>query len=409
MDNSQTVPLTGECHVCGKETDRKCSDCRKDWYCSESCQKARSTLHVFECSPGRPLNTADYLYLAIIEDRFPDDSQTREDYGFARTSSFVEEIKLFSLYKGLNYGDVTSQEVHQWHLEGSLVQRINESYLRYPQESRGEYHPWFMKNQHLLDGSKNFDDSDQSKAERMVEEARLHLVPEDRTKHPNELQPNTKREGFFFFAMALQRAHPPPNHTLYYKFGFCICTSEREENSLGGLYSRLLAGDKDASKGYLEWSRMRNIPQPKTCTFSEFWQAYAKGKLTQLFDSKGLREERLQFKHLETFLAVAPNSGGMQPSVWDLNGFLACKEDLQAPNPVLVDYGFMNCDTVLEKLELKRFYEKLLAYGDPLDLHEACVRGEIYDYATRVLGNVESQFRPLVQNPYPLARDTDMN
>ena len=260
-----------------------------------------------------------------------------------------------------------------------------------------------MKNQHLLDGSKTFDDPDQSKADRLVEEARLHLAPEDITKHPNELQPDTKRDSFFFFAMELQRAHPPPKYNLYYQFGFCICTSESEENSLGSLYHRLLAGDKFASKGYLKWRRMRNIPRPKSCTFSEFWQAYARGKLAQLLDSKGLRDDRLQFKHLESFLAVAPNSGGTHPSVWKLNQFLACKEDLKAPNSVLVDYGFMNCGTVLEKMELKSFYEKLLTHGDPLDLHEACIRGGIYDYAIRVLGHVEPQFRSLVRNPYPLA------
>ena len=399
-DTNKIANVVGECSHCGRETNRNCSQCGKSWYCSESCQKEMGIHHFFTCSPGRPLNTADYLWLDIIEDRLPEDPQTRIDYGFDRTLSFVEESNLLGLFQGLRLMDITREQVHQWRLEGLLVDKINEHYKLIPETHRGKYHSWFTENQHLLDGSMGPIESIQSKIDRWIIEAQPYLEPEDRIKKAHELHPDAKRDSFYFLAMVLQSASPPPNHPLYSKFGFCTCINEWQENSLGGLYIHLLIGKHHKSLGFQIWIRTQDPSKYEPCTFSEFWQAYEKGRLPQLFRSKGLYAEFLQFKHLERFLSVPPDSP--QLSVWTLNEFLACKEDLDAPNPVLADYGFINCDTVRDKMELKKFYENLLSKGDALDLHQACIRGKIYDYAARVLDKVEPKIRELVRNIYPL-------
>ncbi|MCJ1381973.1 hypothetical protein MMC17_005085 [Xylographa soralifera] len=357
------------------------------------------------CAPGRPLNTADWLDLALVSDIFPDDPQTREDYGFALTRSFHEESKLLGLYKGLMYMDITSQQIHQWRVEGSLVVKIHEYYLRIPSTHRGGYYPWFVENQHLLDTTKIPKIAPENKLQWCMEEARSFLEPEDRSKLFADLQPGVKKDSFFLLAMTMQGAHPPPELEIYYEFGFCTCIGEYQEQRLGALYQRLFFGQRHVPDGFIELSRSQNSFKPERCTFSEFWRAYANGSLPQLFDAKGLREERLQFNHLEAFLAIAPGSAQGQPSVWTLNRFLALKEDFQAPLPVLVDYGFIHCETPLQRMELKSFYEKVLSHGDALDLNAACLRGEIFEYAIRVLGAVEPRFRMLVRNHYPLAKE----
>lgn len=96
--------------------------------------------------------TADSLWNAMVQDQIPGNPQTREDYGFSRAVSDSEESHLLGLFQGLRLIGATPEQVHQWRLEGSLVDKINEYYELTPVEYRGRYHPWFTKNQHLLRG-----------------------------------------------------------------------------------------------------------------------------------------------------------------------------------------------------------------------------------------------------------------
>ncbi|MCJ1356979.1 MAG: hypothetical protein MMC33_006975 [Icmadophila ericetorum] len=248
---------------------------------------------------------------------------------------------------------------------------------------------------------------------RWEEEARMYLELKDRNKQVKELEPAAKKESFFFFMPLLQGYTPPPGTPSYQNFGFGTCTSEYEEGNLGNLCIKLFGIDRihHPEIAYFEDSvcKARGLT---TCTFTEFWQAYEKKKLPQLLDSHGFRNKRLGFRHLETYL----NSGDLKPSVWELIDFLKRDQDFEAPLPVQVDYGFRNCTSVREKLELKRFYTELLGNsggllgsflpncGDPMDLHEACLQNKIYEYACHVLGDekVDPQLRGLLTNVYTL-------
>jgi len=105
--------IESHCDLCDNPTNR-CSSCRKSWYCSEKCQKRARSLHIFNCTPGRPINTAYYLYQAVALDMIPGHPQTCEAHGFNRVPK-EEEGKLVWLYTGLiKYLGISPDELHQW-------------------------------------------------------------------------------------------------------------------------------------------------------------------------------------------------------------------------------------------------------------------------------------------------------
>jgi hypothetical protein len=117
-------PNGGECESCDNWTERRCSYCHKDWFCSPSCEKQASVYHRFICG-RREIITADYLEEAVISDELPDDPQTREDYGFSRCEKLEEESHLGGLYTGLfKVLDVSSEELDQWRKSGVLTENI---------------------------------------------------------------------------------------------------------------------------------------------------------------------------------------------------------------------------------------------------------------------------------------------
>jgi hypothetical protein len=389
----------GYCRICDQETTRKCSDCQMDWYCSEACQQERGIRHNFSCAIGRPIDTSDHLYLACLDDTFPQDPQTREDFGFHRLPSSADQSKLLGLYVGLLiYQKTPSEEVHQWQTKGTLVENICEVYNRIPESHRGSYYPWFLENKHILDGSQTTEQANDNMIATWYDEARLHLDPKDRAVDPLALQPEAKRDSYLFYAMMLHNSHPPPNTELWYNFGFCVCRGgELGEQRLGGLYQDLICGD-------VFW--LNNLPnhlkkKHKTCTFSEFWKAYENAKLVQLMDEKGHRETRLSLglPHLETFLSFRRTDP--RPSVWTLSSFLANDDSLTAPKPVLADYGFFNCQTILQRMELKNVYKTLWGRVDAMELHRACIKGKLFEFASSHM-ELDARFSPLMKNLYPL-------
>lgn len=54
------VQVENECDICMRITTRRCSNCNKGFFCSDSCQEKRSGSHLFKCSK-RPLTSANYL------------------------------------------------------------------------------------------------------------------------------------------------------------------------------------------------------------------------------------------------------------------------------------------------------------------------------------------------------------
>lgn len=123
------------------------------------------------------------------------------------------------------------------------------------------------------------------------------------------------------------------------------------------------------------------------------------GKLINLMVSKGFELERRKFRHLDTFLSHP--LGAPRDSVWDLQVFLNDENRIEAPNTVLVDYGFVNCNGFIEVKELKSVYRKILQLSDPIALHDACLDGRLFGF-TQGFMELEPRLKKNMRNPYPL-------
>ncbi|KAB8214014.1 hypothetical protein BDV33DRAFT_183543 [Aspergillus novoparasiticus] len=202
-------------------------------------------------------------------------------------------------------------------------------------------------------------------------------------------------------ALCLHSANPNPTQANWFNFGYCTCDEEYHEGPLGGLYHKLLLGNNffDGIPAHIArcipW--MKNI---QTATFTEFWKAYESGTMIQLMDSKGFKHDRLQLPYLEEFFTSPPC--GPHLSVWSLKQFLAINNPAEfPPDPTIsVDYGFMNCKTFMETCTLMELYKRLLRKASPLDLHEACVAGKLFEFA-ECFHKMDQAHRRLMRNFYP--------
>lgn len=386
-------------------TSRRCSACNKDFYCNEACEAKRSGPHIFTCTK-RPLTSADYLYRNIVQDTIPEEEDVREDFGFNHLTSFADQSKLLGLYQGLYLSDdISVEDVHKWQVEGSLVAEIKRYFYQIPETSRGGYFPWFLKHTDILERPLAKQESTKNLVATFHDQARSYLNIEDQHKEPHELVPDAKKYCYQFLATTLHMAHPNPIEMSWYEFGFSTCYDERQEGQLGGLYQRLLLGDRlyeDVPSNGLLLSLERNKPQP--ASFREFWHAYESGSLIQLMDSKGLKGMRSGLPLLEGFLSVPPS--GPHPSVWSLKQFIAINNPAEFPpdRALQVDYGFGNCLTFEETCILLEIYKRLLQKADPLELHEACLAGVLFEFA-RKFHQMDERHRRLMRNYYPLPGD----
>jgi hypothetical protein len=196
------------------------------------------------------------------------------------------------------------------------------------------------------------------------------------------LKPTAKRHAFILLAEALHRAHLNPVEENWETFGFCTYYNELEYNSLAGLYQRLLLG-----KSCMQiWGSMPDpfgIPTRLKVLVLRRFGGHMRLVQLQLMDSKGYKEDRLQFPFLEEFLSVP--SHGPQPSVWFLKQFIAINNPLEHPPipAVNVDYGFMNCGTLEETCILMEIYKRLLLKATPVELHKGCLEGKLFEFAQR--------------------------
>lgn len=368
--------LEDECFVCSKPTKRKCSACGTLPLCGNRCEDVVDyPRHTFRCSK-RPIDTADHLKFACIEDELPTDPDTMRDFGFSAFSSFDQRSKLFGLYIGLLHEKhlaVSSRALHKWQVDGVLAEEIVAKYETLPQGSRGGYYPWFLKNRHCVE---KVADAVTKTEESEFARIQPYLDVADRGKNPGSFAPKAKQGAALFYKILLDGWHPPPRSVLWYDLGFCTCTRIGAEGKLGPAYLMLI----------------------NKCTFLEFWSAFENCQLASLFQAKSLGATLREFKNLDVFLSTP--RAGPHPSVWELNKFL-CLDDAEPIRSVLVDYGFFYCKTAKDRLDLKDIYRHVLETTDPMDLHRACLRGELYDFAKLAI-NVDPRFRAIMKNPYPL-------
>jgi MYND finger len=369
---------------CGMPATLRCSGCKDPWawYCGKECQREMWPTHIFDCNPRKPIITAYHLARACIKNEFPEDPQTCDDYGFTKAFTVSGRSKLLGLYIGLlHYHKVSPRSLHQWRKEGRLVEMIRESYEKLPPENRGEYYPWFLENQYVLDHSKS--SPTDPAHDTMMRGWRYAGGPltspsvEEMTQI-RDTWPETKQKCFNLCALLLSDWYPSVEVELWVDFGFCVSQSIWEEKLVSALYTRLIA----------------------TCTFDEFYTAYSSSTLIALFHAKGLGTDLQNIRHLED---VLEHCSVFHKSVWDLKQYVLAKEIRLIP-PVAVDYGFISCKSEEERNKLKEVYKGFfdLRDADPIGLHEAAIRGRLFEYVGGFV-KLPKKCKRLMKNIYPLA------
>jgi len=371
-----------ECGGCPRLTSRRCGLCGTDRFCNSSCEKRMTESHKLTCSNG-PVTTAHYLYLDCTADEIPKDLDVIEDFGFSQLLSFTEQSKLLGLYKGLQILDVESSELHEWRRSGLLAEHIHGAFEKLPVESRGEYFPWFVENQHRIFPSAHASAEQDDSPERLFGPARFLLEPSDRLKHMKDLQPCSKRKCFMLAALVIQLMHPPPGAVgPYYDFGFCACLDESEEQILGVAYQRVIIG-LEHSPQQIYWGQ---IPTSSShpARFREFWQAFESRSPLRFFARNGIPLKTMKIRHLETYLNGSEEVQNLP--IWDLLTFLKSGDAERPSDEVFIVFGFVRCAGDLRIIgRLKQLYASLLACVDILELQEAQIGGQLLEFAQRYL------------------------
>ncbi|KAJ5814770.1 hypothetical protein N7474_006547 [Penicillium riverlandense] len=160
--------------------------------------------------------------------------------------------------------------------------------------------------------------------------------------------------------------------------GFCTARNNDEVRQIVYLYRALLG----------------------KCEFEEFWMAMEGSSMVDLFKKNGLGHAVTGLRNFEALMSIVSK---WYQSVWELKRFTR----LQPRDPMRVvveDYGFCNCQTPQERIELQRIYTKFFAQGgDAMALHEACIKGQLKQFLESELGDLPFPAE-LVSNPYPLKR-----
>ncbi|OCH86211.1 hypothetical protein OBBRIDRAFT_250428 [Obba rivulosa] len=375
-------PKSHFCRSCDEPATFRCSACSTSdaWYCGKACQKLDWTRHIFDCKPKDEIDTAYYLARSVYGDRIPEHPRTRQDYGFERAFTVESGSNLLGLYQGLMHiHEVSPQDLRKWRRKGSLIEEIKAAFSTSPPDNRGKYYPWFLNNLWVLD--KSLPIPAEMENDFLTPGFQYcgidPSLPPDRRASIMSSWPRRKQECSTFCIPMASRLYPGPESDLWISFGFCVCSNSYTEMQLGNLYYALL----------------------KQCTFDEMYHAYDTSRLIALMDSKGLEGARVEFTHLEGVLSGSPREW---KTVWELKKFVM-GDNTGIPTSVQVDYGFANCAEDAECQELMVVYRKLFTHelGDPMDLHQACIGGKIFEYVKDRM-KLKKKFKVLMKNPYPL-------
>ncbi|KAF6766147.1 hypothetical protein DFP72DRAFT_865734 [Ephemerocybe angulata] len=152
MSDSEYYPECGMCFEApGKQV---CSGCHKARYCSRSCQERAWEIHIFKCNTTRKPKSYQLLVRDIAEDCIPTNRKVLRDWGFDRCKTEREITYLFNVYVGTyKILDIPMKTLDQWRRSGVLFEELKKIHDGMPEEARGAYLPWLMKNKHILDPS----------------------------------------------------------------------------------------------------------------------------------------------------------------------------------------------------------------------------------------------------------------
>ncbi|EIW61187.1 uncharacterized protein TRAVEDRAFT_44009 [Trametes versicolor FP-101664 SS1] len=302
---------------------------------------------------------------------------------------------LCGLFKGLFlYISIPPKEVHQWRLEGRLVQGIKDAFETIPPTNRGGYYPWFLEHQSVLEAEVADDELILDHASNITRTAWIMTGGSPRDSL-NVIDtkirglPLSRQTCHILYRGLSAGGHPNPIQDEWIDFGFVATFNSTEERDLGVAYLALI----------------------RVCTFEEFCTAHESSSIPALFERYGLQCTR-------NFRDVMAHSPYTRKSAWNLKHYVdqlndgAPKDDASRATPVLIpsvtaDYGYMNCrkdgDTKLLDTAYKRYFAHPRA--DPIALHEACIHGNLLTYLTPFAHWKASQkkaYTRLLKNPYPL-------
>lgn len=292
---------------------------------------------------------------------------------------------MLGLYIGLvNHLEIKPQTLHQWRLEGTLVQNIKTAFQKLPEQSRGGYYAWFLKNEYVLNTS-----LPAPPAVELEEFKRAWVLlggsaadSEAAIKAKIATWSEERQTCHAFYVVLVSGWHPAPMQDMWVNFGYCACHHLHEEIALSRIYKELI----------------------EKCTFDDIVAAYETSTLLALFDSKGIH-----YQHISGLEDVLAGSPVIFKSVWWLKQFVMAEEDDECVHlqpSVRVDYGFINCKDEDEFDALKRLYKQVLDMPqvDPVQLHHASIQGRLFEYLGGQvnLTKKKKKFARLLKNPYPL-------
>jgi len=372
--------MNHKCNTCEAPATRRCTGCKSAWYCSEGCQRKLWTVHIFDCNPKKPINTAYKLARSCYRDRLPDDVETSDDYGFTRAFTAPNRTKLLGLYKALIiYQNVEPKTLHSWRIKGTLVEEIKKTFEKVPIGFRSVYYWWFLENQYVLDLSK------EAPAD-FIHETVMHgwlYAGGSLTASKEEIQavrmawPENRRRCLDLCMSLMANWHPAPDQGLWSQFGFCASPDEVSEQRIAKIYTTLFT----------------------RCPFNEFHTAYEQSALTPLLRKHALGIELDEFPYLARILDTC----WCRDSVWNLKKYVWAGDEEPAPQ-VALDYGFLNCRTDKDRAELTEVYKSFFARrtANPPQLHKAAMEGKLYEYVGEHVKPLKKKFKRLMRNKYTL-------
>lgn len=383
--SASNIEVTGKCHSCWEETTRRCSKCNNKFFCDTGCERDAEITHIFDCCPGRPIDSADYLVMYCTKYEMPD-ANLVEGFGFERCQSHNDWIMLLELYICLVvHLSVSGRTLHQWQEKNTLARNICKTFEDMKKtDSRfyeDEYYKWFLNNKHFVDAN-----APKLKPEEVgldMDSLRKYLPGKDKNIPIRKMEPVSKREVAVLYAMLKGGSAVIPSLKMWDTFGFSTCSNIRWSPSyFGGLcqfYAELF----------------------EKSTFTEFQNAYERGSLEKLARDKGMAVAVDRLKKNGVMIGLPR----VHPSCYDLKQYVLCGDiTSEPPKSVGVDYGFWKCASAKDRLLWKDTYLQLYdqyAYKD-LDLHQACISGTIYDYIKRLMPDTPPEFKRLTSNLYPL-------
>lgn len=154
---------------------------------------------------------------------------------------------------------------------------------------------------------------------------------------------------------------------------------------------------KNGILGVLYAALLKETKSPQSI-FKELLSAIEKNTLVNLFDIKEYSHFRQFFPCLEAFLSTPPSK---RLTVWRLKQFIKDENNTVPPPYLQRDYGFKYCRLREEVQKLKAYHSQVLAKVELLELHHACIAGELYKLVTLKGIDVDVKDKRLMVNDSP--------